>query len=48
VHKSEAAALLGLSERGAVDAARAGKLPGAARVGREWTFDRDRLVAFIK
>jgi hypothetical protein len=28
--------------------ARAGKLPGAARVGRDWTFDRDKLTAFIE
>lgn len=35
----EASALLGLSPRGAQAMAARGEIPGAAKIGRVWTFD---------
>jgi hypothetical protein len=47
IKKQQAALLLGLTERALVDFARKGKIPGAAPIGRDWTFDPDKLHSFV-
>ena len=44
----EAAALLGLPPRTVQDQAAHGKIPGAAKFGRRWTFDREKLRQFVR
>jgi hypothetical protein len=47
--KSRAAsAILGVSQRTVQSIATAGGLPGAARIGGAWTFDSEKLTAFVK
>jgi hypothetical protein len=43
-----AADILGVSLRKTQYMAAQGKLPGAAKIGQEWTFDPDKLRAFIR
>ncbi len=43
----EAAALLRISPKTAKDWARAGELPGAFKIGREWRVKRDELLAWM-
>jgi Helix-turn-helix domain len=44
---SELAAILRLTRRGVQSAAAAGRLPGAARIGKLWTFDQAKIERFI-
>ena len=37
-----------MSQRSVQGLALRGELPGAARIGGVWTFDAERLVAFVK
>jgi hypothetical protein len=48
ISKTEAAPMLGLSPRALVDAARLGRIPGAARIGRDWTFDPTKLKGLVE
>jgi hypothetical protein len=43
-----ATAMLGLSARAVQALAARGDIPGAAKIGRRWTFDLDTLRRFIK
>lgn len=45
---SEAAVLLRVAELTVKDWARAGALPGAFKLGKEWRIERDALVAYIR
>jgi excisionase family DNA binding protein len=44
---AELAAVLRLSRRGVQAMAAKGRLPGAARIGKLWTFDRAKIERFI-
>lgn len=44
----EAAEMLGLTARGVQAMAAKGQLPGAAKIGKVWTFDKDKLRRFIE
>jgi hypothetical protein len=48
IQSAAAARTLGVSQRSVQELALRGELPGAARIGGVWTFDADRLAAFIK
>ena len=48
VQSGAAARILGISKRTAQSMALRGELPGAARIGGLWTFDEDKLAAFVK
>ena len=48
ISKTVAAPMLGLSPRALVDAARLGRIPGAARIGRDWTFDPTKLRSLVE
>lgn len=45
---AEAAAILGLPVRTVQDMAARGELPGAAKFGRRWTFDPEKLRRFVR
>jgi excisionase family DNA binding protein len=45
---AEAASLLRVSETTVKDWARAGELPGAFKLGKEWRVERAALVAYIR
>ena len=47
IQSADAARILGVSRRSVQGLALRGELPGAARIGRVWTFDAGRLAAFI-
>ena len=47
IQSAAAARILGVSRRSVQGLALRGELPGAARIGRVWTFDAGRLAAFI-
>jgi hypothetical protein len=40
--------ILGVSKRTVQEMSLRGELPGAARIGGVWTFDGERLAAFVK
>jgi excisionase family DNA binding protein len=44
---NETAALLKLSDRTVYEKLRRGRLPGAAKLGKEWRIDRDKLLDWI-
>src|SRR6516165_4766945 len=48
INISDAASELGVPERTVRDLALRGEVPGAAKVGRRWTFDLDRLREHIR
>jgi excisionase family DNA binding protein len=48
IQSRAAAAILGVSQRTVQSLAVAGELPGAARIGGTWTFDSEKLMAFVK
>src|SRR5262245_25632949 len=48
VNKHGAAGILGVSVRSVIEMAAQGKLPGAAKIGRCWTFDCRRLRRFVR
>jgi hypothetical protein len=48
VDKYDAAAILHCDPRTVVDMARAGRLPTAAKLTREWSFDAAALRAFVR
>jgi phage terminase Nu1 subunit (DNA packaging protein) len=48
IQSAAAADILGLSRRSVQEFALRGQLPSSARIGGVWTFDADRLVAFVK
>jgi excisionase family DNA binding protein len=48
IQSRAAAAILGVSQRTVQSLAIAGELPGAARIGGTWTFDAEKLTAFLK
>jgi excisionase family DNA binding protein len=48
IQSRAAAAILGVSQRTIQSLAIAGELPGAARIGGTWTFDAEKLTAFVK
>jgi hypothetical protein len=43
-----ASAILGVSQRTVQSLALTGELPGAAMIGGVWTFDSEKLTAFVK
>ena len=45
--QSAAARMLGVSQRSVQGLALRGELPGAARIGGIWTFDANKLTAFV-
>jgi excisionase family DNA binding protein len=45
---AEAAAVLGFSEYHTRVLARAGKLPGARKIGHSWRFRSDLLASFLR
>lgn len=47
IQTAAAAALLGISPRTVQGLAAQGLLPGAAKIGKVWTFDRSKLIRFI-
>jgi hypothetical protein len=47
IQSAAAARILGVSQRSVQGLALRGKLPGAARIGSVWTFDADKLAAFV-
>ena len=47
IQSAAAARILGVSQRSVQALACRGELPGAARIGGSWTFDRAKLSAFI-
>jgi hypothetical protein len=47
IQSREAASILGISQRTAQTLALRGELPGVARIGRVWTFDVDKLAAYV-
>ena len=47
IRKGAVAAMLGVSARTVLDMARAGRLPGAAQVGKLWTFDPAKIRAHV-
>jgi hypothetical protein len=47
IRSKEAAAILGLSRRGLQNQAQRGAVPGSAKIGGLWTFDRDKLDKFV-
>ena len=47
IQSRSAALALGISQRVVEDKARRGELPGAAKIGGVWTFDPEKLAAFI-
>jgi hypothetical protein len=48
IQSRAAAAMLGVSQRTVQSLAITGELPGAARIGGVWTFDSEKLTAFVK
>lgn len=48
IKASEAALILGLPHRTVLGFAAQGRLPGAAKLGRSWTFDEAKLRAWVK
>jgi excisionase family DNA binding protein len=48
IQSRAAAAILGVSQRTVQSLAITGELPGAARIGGTWTFDSEKLTAFVK
>jgi excisionase family DNA binding protein len=48
VRKHEAASILGVPVRTVVEMAMKGRLPGAAKIGRNWTFNAARLRALVR
>ena len=47
VGRQEAALILGVPERTVTLLARRGEIPGAAIIGRCWTFNEDRIRAWV-
>jgi hypothetical protein len=47
IQSAAAARILGVSQRSVQELALRGELPGAARIGGVWTFDSERLAAFV-
>ena len=47
IQSAAAARILGVSQRCAQQLALRGEIPGAARIGGIWTFDTNRLSAFV-
>lgn len=47
VRSTETAKILGVSTRMVVKMAANGNLPGAAKIGGTWTFDKEKLRRFI-
>jgi Helix-turn-helix domain len=47
IQSAAAALVLGVSRRSVQGLALRGELPGAARIGGVWTFDAERLSAFV-
>lgn len=47
IQSAAAARILGVSRRSVQGLALRGELPGAARIGGVWTFDAERLTAFV-
>ena len=47
IQSGAAARILGVSQRSVQELALRGELPGAARIGGIWTFDADKLAAFV-
>jgi hypothetical protein len=47
IQSAAAARILGVSQRSVQGLALRRELPGAARIGGVWTFDADRLAAFV-
>jgi hypothetical protein len=47
IQSAAAARVLGVSQRSVQGLALRGELPGAALIGRVWTFDAGRLAAFV-
>ena len=47
IQSAAAARILGVSRRSVQGLALRGELPGAARIGGVWTFDAERLAAFV-
>jgi hypothetical protein len=47
IQSAAAARMLGIAPRTLRDLARKGTLPGAAQIGRTWTFDPAKLRAFV-
>ena len=48
VRTKEASSILGVSHHVIIKMAAQGKLPGAAKIGGTWTFDREKLRRFIR
>jgi hypothetical protein len=48
IRSDAAAAMLGLTARGVQSMASRGDLPGAAKIGKVWTFDPAKLRRFIE
>ena len=48
IQSRAAATILGVSQRTVQSMATAGELPGAARIGGTWTFNSEKLTAFVK
>jgi hypothetical protein len=48
IQSAAAARILGVSRRSVQGLALRGELPGAARIGGVWTFDAERLTAFVR
>jgi Helix-turn-helix domain len=48
VEKHRAAGILGVPVRTVIDMAAHGRLPGAAKIGRAWTFDESKLRHYVK
>jgi hypothetical protein len=47
IQSAAAARILGVSQRSVQGLALRGELPSAARIGGVWTFDAERLAAFV-
>jgi phage terminase Nu1 subunit (DNA packaging protein) len=48
IQSAAAARILGVSQRSIQGLALRGEIPGAARIGGIWTFDADKLAAFVR
>jgi excisionase family DNA binding protein len=47
IQTAAAAAILGVTPRTVQNLAKRGELPGAAKIGKVWTFDRAKLLRYI-
>ena len=47
IRSDVAAEMLGITARGVQAMAARGDLPGAAKIGKVWTFDRDKLDRYV-